>query len=445
MLRTLIVLFSVCLPAWAQEAISVKDAVRLALNRNPSITASAAAKDAAQARIAQAKSGFLPKLNYAESWTDSDNPVFVFSSLLTQHQFEAQNFEIGTLNRPGFLNNFQSQVVADQPLYDAGKARRSVRSAQLAKDISGEDSRRTQLDVIASVARSYYDAVLGADRLAATQQALRSAEADLQRAESRRTAGMTTDVDVLSIRVHLATVREREIRDLADLDVARAGLNDAMGLPLDSPHSLTTSLSPMALSSESLADFEKDGAAVRPEARQSKLAASLEETQVADARANLRPQVALRGAFEADRQRFIDRGGANWLVSIGVRWNLFDGFNDRAHIQEAQAALRRSNAERDRVESAIRLQVLRAYTDVRAAQQRIETAQAAVAEAEESLRISQNRYEAGLSTVTDLLRTESALLETRTRHLVAVHDQRVAAVMLEYAAGTLSGDSEVLN
>jgi len=50
-----------------------------------------------------------------------------------------------------------------------------------------------------------------------------------------------------------------------------------------------------------------------------------------------------------------------------------------------------------------------------------------------------------LSTVTDLLRTEIALLETQTRYVAAVHDQRIAAAMLEFAAGTLNADSEVLN
>ena len=67
-----------------------------------------------------------------------------------------------------------------------------------------------------------------------------------------------------------------------------------------------------------------------------------------------------------------------------------------------------------------------------------------MAEAEESLRITQNRYEAGMNNVTDLLRTETAVLEARTRYLAAVHDQRIAATMLEMAAGTLSADSEVL-
>jgi outer membrane protein TolC len=97
------------------------------------------------------------------------------------------------------------------------------------------------------------------------------------------------------------------------------------------------------------------------------------------------------------------------------------------------------------VDSALRLQVRRSYADLRGAEQRIEVARAAVAEAEESLRITQNRYEAGMSNVTDLLRNETAALESHTRYLAAVHDQRVAAVMVEFAAGRLAADSEVLN
>jgi outer membrane protein TolC len=88
--------------------------------------------------------------------------------------------------------------------------------------------------------------------------------------------------------------------------------------------------------------------------------------------------------------------------------------------------------------------VRRAYADLRAAEQRIEIAKASVAEAEESLRITQNRYEAGMSNVTDLLRTETAVLEARTRYLAAIHDQRIASAALEMAAGRLSADSEVL-
>jgi outer membrane protein len=431
--------------AQAQSALTVGDAVRLALRQNPAIHAAAAAESAADRRTAEARSGPLPKVNYSESWTRSDNPVFVFSSLLTQRQFGEANFRLDALNRPGFINNFQSVITADQPIYDAGQAKRAVTAAGLGRDLAGEQQRLAHLEVIAGVARSYYAVALSVEQLKAAEQALRSAEADLRRAESVRAAGMSTDADVLSIRVHVAAVEEQRIRRRAELDVARAALNDALGLPLDAEHTLSTPLARAVPPDLALADYEARALSNRPEARQSKLATSLAETQAADARAALLPQVAAHAAFEADRGRFYDRGGANWLVSVGVRWNLFNGGADRARIAESGFAIRQREAERARVESAIRLQVRRAHADFRSAEQRIEVAKAAVAEAEESLRITQNRYDAGMSNVTDLLRTESALLDARTRYAAAVHDQRIAATMLEAATGTLDENSEVLN
>jgi len=138
-----------------------------------------------------------------------------------------------------------------------------------------------------------------------------------------------------------------------------------------------------------LAALEQDASATRPEARQTHLAADLAKVQADSARGTLLPQVSFHGAFEADRQQFINKGGANWLASIGLRWNLFNGGADKARIEESSHWMTRARADEQRVDSAV--------------------------------------------------------LESRTRYLAAVHDQRIAATMLELAAGRLSADSEVLN
>ena len=123
-------------PVWAQTTLSLKDAVRVALGQHPSVEASEAQVKVAETRVRQARSGYLPKLDYSESWQRSNNPVFVFSSLLTQHQFTEQNFLIRPLNRPDFLNNFQSQLTLDQTIWDAGQTRTQVRSAQLGRSLA---------------------------------------------------------------------------------------------------------------------------------------------------------------------------------------------------------------------------------------------------------------------------------------------------------------------
>lgn len=444
LMRTSLV-FLLAVPLLAQDSLSLRDAVRLSLRENKAMASTAAAIRASESRISEARSGMLPKVNYSESYARSDNPVFVFSSLLTQHQFGVDNFGIGPLNRPDFLNNFQSQLTVDQPLYDAGQTRNAIKSAELSQKMTGEEQRRIQMEVIGATARAYYGAVLAAGLLKAAEQAVVSAEADLKRAASVRDAGMSTDADVLSIRVHLAAVNEQRINRAADLEVAKAALNDALGLPLDTPHTLTTPLAVLALPDMPLEGLERSAASTRPEARETHLATNLAQTQADGARGAMLPQVSVRGAFEADRQRFVDRGGANWLAAISLRWNLFNGSADKARIAETSQLVKRAESDEQRTDSAVRLEVRRAYAGLKAAQQRIEVAQAAVAEAEESLRITQNRYQAGMNNVTDLLRTETAVLESRTRYLAAIHDQRVAATMLELAAGLLNADSEVLN
>ena len=426
-------------PVWAQSSLSLNEAVERAISKHPSIAATQSGIDAAEARVREAQSGRLPKVNYSESWQRSNNPVFVFSSLLTQRQFAESNFAIGALNNPSALNNFQSVVSIDQPIYDAGLTKRATATAELGRDLATEDKRKAEQQSIGRVAAAYYGVLLAGDMGQVADAAVRSAESDLERAINVRDAGMSTDADVLSIRVHLAAMREQQIRRRADLSVAEAALNEAMGEPLDTHFSLTTRLTAPAF-----APHAASGIIARPEIRQAKLAGQIAESQTTAARAAYLPQVFARAAFEADRQRFVTRAGANWFTGVTLRWNLFNGFADRARIEEATSAVTRAHALEHQATEGVKLEVRRAQADLDAAGQRIGVTESAVAQAEESLRITKNRYEAGLTTVTELLRSETALAEAQSRRFAAVHDQRLAGVALEFAMGTLNPNSEVL-
>lgn len=431
-------------PLLAQQQLTLQEAVRVALEKHPAIQASASQTRAVASRVTQARAGYLPRVSYAESWARSDNPVFVFSSLLSQHQFTESNFRIGPLNRPDFLNNFQSQIAAEQTVYDWGATKAQVRTAELGRSMSEEQERSTRMGLIARVARSYYGTVLAQASLVVANQSRKSAEADVRRAETFRQAGMSTDADLLSVRVHLAAVREQEIRRGYDVQIAMAALNEALGLPLDTPHAVPAELRPTVLAADSARAYDESAGQHRPELKQSELAAQVAEQQATTARAALLPQFGVRGAFEANRQEFIRKGGANWLAAASMRWNLFDGLANRARISEARAALDVARAQQRQTSQGVKLEVFKAWADAKAAEERVVVASAAVEHAEESLRITTNRYEGGLTNVTDLLRNETALLDARTRRLAAIHDQRIAIVQLELAAGTLSPDSEIL-
>lgn len=440
----ILLLILLAIPAWAQERLSVEQAVATALAKNGAIQAGDAAARAADARIEQARGALLPQVSYSESWQRSNNPVYVFGSLLTQRQFTEANFEINSLNKPDFLNQFQSQVIVDQSLYDNGRRRSQIRTAEILRDVNAQENRRTEIEVIGSVANAYYSALLAQESVHVADEALRSAEADLKRAEARRDAGIATEADVLSIRVHASAMRKRQIRRKYDLELARASLNQAMGIPLDTAFDLSTPLKAADVGALNLAEVEKDAIGGRPEVKQLQMAAQIGEEQAKVARAARLPEFYFRAGFEADRQRFVTRGGSNWIAAAGLRWNVFNGFSDRARESEAKYEIERTRAQARLVESGTQLAARRAWLDLQSAGQRIEVARASVTMAVESLRIIKNRYEAGLTEVTELLRSETALLESQTRVLEAVRDQRMAAVALEAARGKLTKDSDVV-
>jgi outer membrane protein TolC len=442
--RSMLVLLCLSWPLAAQNNLSLPQAVQLALRKNKALEASKSIAQGSEAHTRGARSGYYPTLNYNESATRSNNPVFVFSSLLTQHKFGSENFQIEPLNRPNALDNFRSSLLAQQTLFDGGQTKHTIQASRILEQAAFADVQRTETEVTYAAVRAYWDAVLSEAEWKAAEEAVKSAEADLQRAENIHQAGMSTDADVLSIRVHLARVKEQQIRRTADLAIARAALNDALGQPLDKQCDLTTPLTRSAAQPDALQALEKQARDKRPEQLRMKYASDLASAQLARERSSLFPVISVQAALEADRQTFVTRGGANWTVAASLNWNLFNGFRDKEQIEEAHQNLLSAKAAQERMSSAVNLEVIRAWEEMLAANERIAVSEATVAQAQESLRITQNRYQAGLSTVTDLLRTEAALLDSRTEYLSALHDQRIAAVQLDVAAGLLTADSASL-
>ncbi|HET7707363.1 MAG TPA: TolC family protein, partial [Thermoanaerobaculia bacterium] len=91
--------------AISAEPLTLNQAVAESLQKNPMMISAAASVDMAEARAAQARSGWLPRIDATASSTQSDNPVFVFGSLLEQGRFGQQHFDPAFLNDPSSLRN----------------------------------------------------------------------------------------------------------------------------------------------------------------------------------------------------------------------------------------------------------------------------------------------------------------------------------------------------
>jgi outer membrane protein TolC len=294
-----------------------------------------------------------------------------------------------------------------------------------------------ELAMASRTARAYLDAQLTRAAVPVAEQAVKSAEADLVRATAAEEAGRATAADALSVKVHLAAMREQLVMRRAEAKVAETMLRELVGAASGETMELSTPLEAAQLAADT-------APALRPEVEQKRLEVDLARKQGELARLAWMPQVGARVGFEADRQRFVTRAGFNWMAGVSLKWTPYQGGAERARVRMATESQRAAEAGVAALERQVAVEVDQAATLLDASQARLATASAAIAAAEESLRIMRDRYEAGLSTVTELLRAETALVESRLRLLAARHGVRSAQLNQAAALGRLNPEAEVL-
>lgn len=443
-LTVLVVLISALTTASAQaprSGLTLVEAIDVALATSPVLRAAQHQVEAASAGVEQARAAFFPRLDVSESFTYADNPVFAFSSKLNQGRFAEADFDVRRLNNPGATRNFKTSLSVAQPLYTGGKASLGLEQARLQRQASTLGLDRQQQEVVFQVARAYYGVLRAQSALAVVGAAMRAAEANRDLARVRFETGLVVQADVLSAAVRLAGLHEQEITATHHLTLAKAALNDVMGQPLDTLVEVVGELTQRPGRYAPLQGLEALALEKRPDYHQTGVTEQALERHIALARAAYLPTVDVSASYEVHTRDLVAQGQESWYVTLGLQWNLFHGFADRARVAEAQANVARLKALRAGMASKIGLEVKEASLGLQAARQRIDVATGAIAQAEESLRMTRDRYQTGLTTIVDLLFGEAALTRAQGNRTAALYDYNVALASVEFALGTISREA----
>jgi outer membrane protein len=432
-------------PLAAQERLSLEQAVITALERNPALQAAREEAAVAKARTNQARAAWYPRLDFFQGFARGSNPIYVFGTLLTQRNFTAANFALPGLNAPTPLDNFQTRLEAQMLVFDWGRTRQRVGSAKRLETAAELETEQARQDLILRVVRAYYGVAVARETFAAAREAYRTAETNEHRVKALADAGLVVLSDLLSAQVFRSRMKEREIRANNDLQLSRMVLAREMGLGPEALPEPMDSLAEFTGAIPSLEEWERTALAERPALRAAGMQQQAAETNRKLARAEFGPRVGVFANFERDAETLGGGpSGTNWTAGARFEINLFAGGADRHRLAEAGARERQASNQLDWFRSGVRLEVREAYLQAQAARHRVEAARGSAEQARESLRILQNRYEAGLATMTDLLRAQTPAIEAQTDYLAAVHDWRVALAQLERAAGKLTPDSQLI-
>ncbi len=423
----------VALPASAQSPLSLSEAIARAKARNPDAGSAAAAEREAAERVTQARAGYFPKVDVAESWQRGNHPVFVFSSLLAQRQFTAADFALDALNHPAATDNFRTAISVEQSLFDRTTSA-NVRAASIARDMAATGKLLVDQDLTSAVTDAFGRVLIAAATVRSAAAAVETARADRELAGNRRDAGRVTDADVLQLDVYLARTLEQQVQATSDERIARARLNQLMGEPLSTMFSLDLTPSAIAIDITNPAGLEEEALKNRPEVALAMQQEQLAAATVDAAKAAFLPQVAAQGAWELNGGAWNSRS-SSWVAGAVARINLFHGFADKARLAEARELARRRAIEKGKAETMARLDVQIAIARLEAARASEAVGRAAADQARESRRIIRDRYESGLTDAAMLLRAADAVQQADTQQIAARVNVLTATATLQRAIG----------
>ena len=315
--------------------------------------------------------------------------------------------------------------------YDLGAARASVDAA--------EANYVTQrFNVALNVKQQYYNVLAARESESAALAQLEQAEQQLRSATARVTAGVATKSDSLRSLIQLGNAQLALETARNNLRVANAALTRLVGvdqLVTAQPADTLEVIEPLAIDSVALAQLAVEGPVV------DQAEANLSAARAGRRAANTRYLPTISASYQrggSGTGRF-GIGDDPYNYSGALRLNMsFPLFNQFSR----EDAIVRADVSRDNAEAQLRDSRLAAQQNLtqylgalQLAEQRIQIQQASVDAAEEDLRVQQQRYALGASTLLDLLTSQTTLNQARAALISARYDYRVAKAQLETLVG----------
>ena len=425
--------------------LTLHDAAKIALEKNPLRKATLADTKASTAEVREAQSFLLPHVTFSEQATRGNDPVYVFGSKLRQQRFTTNDFALNKLNTPSPLGNFTTRFGGTWNLFDSFASWHGVNRAKEMNIAANRQLERTEQEILFRIVQSYYGVLLATKQLEVAEQSEKTAQSIMDRSQVRFDTGLVVESDLLSAKVRFASREEDLIRARNGVELARAQLDIAMGVSDDATFQLSDALTERNPSAIPLSDLEQRALVTRPDLKRIEAQQSAQELSVAIAKSSFGPRLNAFAGWEMDNPTFVAGGGGNnWLGGIELQIDLFQGGAKRAALSRERANAEKVAALKQAAGDALRLDVRQAYYDQDASWRQIEVARTAISQAQESLRINQDRYDGGLLTITDLLGAEEAARRSQSDYWHAVYQFHISYANLELACGTLNLQSPVL-
>ena len=419
--------------AMAQEEavtmqLSLSKTVERALEVFPSIQASKANTEEAQAALGEAAAARFPSFRLNGSAIRYEEPAPVSP---------IHGFSPGRI--PQFDETlFQGGVGLNYALFDGGGREARIRGARYQTRSADAELDATSQALVARVVTTYLEVLSKQQVLEAHDHRLTALQSELSRVQMRYDAGRAARVEVLRVQAALANAQAERVKNAEALDRAQRDLARLIGASVEEIKA--SSLMSVTLSDPSLASrdlLKVEALRFSPTVRQARQRQASAEAGVAVARSTRWPELDLVGNYLYFNSSQGD-DTIEWQAGAQLSYIIFNGGARAKAIERARATGRNASEQLRLTEIQVEQDMDRAFSGIEEAHARVESLETAVSRFDEVVRIEKLLRETGSGTETDYLNAEADLLTSRASLVEARHGEIAARVELARVIGQLS-------
>ncbi len=418
-------------PAFAEEpkSLTLEQALDIANAQQPALRQVRAGVLASDARSRQALAPMLP--------TISASLVYSRATANFVARPGAVPASINTLSTSSFnsFDFFSGNVTAQLTLWDFLQNWNRYQGALSSAQAQEAQVHAAETVTALNVRTAWHTAVAQQQLVDVAKSTLQNSEAHLSQAQGFVAVGTRPEIDLAQSKVERANARLALLSATNAAAIARARLNQAMGVEAGVPYVLVSEPAEALRGEQNAIDtLVVEAAGGRPEMTALNAQVRAQEWVLQSIRGAYLPTlgVQLQGTAAA---RDLAQGVPNLSAQLTLNWPLWQGGLTKAQEAEAEASLRALEAQRDGLQLQVRLDVETAVLNVNAAREGVLVAQEAVDAARQRLKLAEGRYSAGAGSAIERGDAQAAATASEAQAVGAAMNLAVARSQLLAALG----------
>ncbi len=420
-------------PAPAGQRLTLDDAVKLALQRNPDLQRQVLLQLSAEQDKVIARSAILPSLGFNASFTDT-------------RQGATAGIVVAGFSLPGqptsVFQTWAASATVRQLVFDGGKWWNNLDVAGLAFASSAAQVDEQRLQITYLVEQRFYELVRAQRQLAVLTDAAARSRDQADFTQRLFEGGRATQADVYAARANRDNDEIQRLGQERLVELARADLALAIGADPSEP--LTVAEPPRLMDNPAQPPPARDAVAHALEARPSLKAAgfTLESNRKAASAAggDYWPTVSLatgysRSTADLDTMFSDPTRNSTFYGAVNLSWNVFGGFATTANVRKAEIQALLSENDLANARRNVASDVEKAVAQLSTARSQARVAQQAEQTAKEGLRLARTRQEVGVGTQLEVRDAELKLTQAQLSLVGSLVDGREAEAALRRAQG----------